>query len=255
MQKYKKNIFPRLTLVGAGPGDPDLITIKGVNAIAEADVILYDALVNTALLKYASHNAKKIFVGKRSGSHSYTQEQINNMIVEYAFAYGHVVRLKGGDPFIFGRGHEELTYAEIFNIKVDVIPGISSAFAVPELQKIPLTKRGISESFCVLTATNSDGKLSKAIFKAAETDATIIILMGVKKIKEIADVFINAGKPGILAAVIQNGSLPQEKIVISKIEKLPEMVHDKNSPGIIIIGNVVSLHPDSEKFHKAFIEK
>lgn len=254
MRKYK-NIFPRLTLVGAGPGDADLITIKGVNAIAEADVILYDALVNTDLLKYASQNAIKIFVGKRAGNHSYTQDQINNMIVEYAFSYGHVVRLKGGDPFVFGRGHEELSYAEIFNIKVDIIPGISSAAAVPELQKIPLTKRGVSESFWALTAVTSDGRLSKDIFEAARTNATIIILMGMKKIKEIAEVFTAAGKSETLAAVIQNGSLPEEKIIVSKIEKISELIHDKNSPGIIIIGNVVSLHPEAKNiFQENFIK-
>ena len=139
--KYNK---PKLTLVGAGPGDPDLITVKGMKAIASADVILYDALVDKDLLNYAKTDAIKIFVGKRGGKRSIKQEQINLLIVKYAYQYGSVVRLKGGDPFVFGRGHEELEYAENFGILTEIIPGITSAISVPALQGIPVTRRGIS---------------------------------------------------------------------------------------------------------------
>jgi uroporphyrin-III C-methyltransferase len=177
MRDSEKKKEPKITLVGAGPGDAELITVKGLKALSLADVILYDALVNTELLKYTRKEAKRIFVGKRSNSHVYSQDEINKMIVEYAFTSGHVVRLKGGDPFVFGRGHEELAYAELFNIKVEVIPGISSSYAVPELQHIPLTKRGINESFWVITATTSSGELSRDVYKAAETNAAIVILM------------------------------------------------------------------------------
>ena len=124
------SIFPKLTLVGAGPGDPELISIKGMKAIQQADVILYDALIDDTLLEYAKQDALKICVGKRSNNHLFKQEEINRMIVAYAFNYGHVVRLKGGDPFVFGRGQEEKNYAEIFDIPVSVVPGISSAIAV-----------------------------------------------------------------------------------------------------------------------------
>jgi uroporphyrin-III C-methyltransferase len=249
MKNYIKNNKPRLTLVGAGPGDPDLITIKGVHAIADADVILYDALINEDLLKYASAAAKKIYVGKKAGCHSFSQEEINNLIVKYALTEGHVVRLKGGDPFVFGRGHEELTHAEIFNIKVEVIPGISSSIAVPELQHIPLTKRGINESFWVITGTTSNGRLSKDIYKAARTDGTIIILMGMKKLKEISEIFRNEGKADLPTAVIQNGSLPGEKIVVGNAGNISDKVNENNlnSPAIIIIGEVVSLHPKAGK--------
>ena len=243
---------PKLTLVGAGPGDPELITLKGVKALSEADVILYDALVNTELLKYTKKNAKRIFVGKKAGFHVYSQEEINRMIVEYALTLGHVVRLKGGDPFVFGRGHEELEYAEAFNIEVEVIPGISSSIAVPELQHIPLTKRGINESFWVITGTTSNGKLSDDIYKAAQSDATIVILMGMKKLKEIIEIFIQAGKSGTPVAIIENGSLPDEKIGIAKIENIIKTANQKNlgSPAIIIIGEVVALHPEAEEIFK-----
>jgi uroporphyrin-III C-methyltransferase len=249
MKHSSKEIIPKLTLVGGGPGDAELVTLKGIKALSEADVILYDALVNPELLKYTKKVAKRIFVGKRANSHAYTQEEINRLIVEYAFAYGHVVRLKGGDPFVFGRGHEELSYAESFNINVEVIPGVSSSYAVPELQHIPLTKRGINESFWVITGTTSDGELSKDIYKAAFTDATIVVLMGMQKLEEISKIFVEAGKSAIPAAIIQNGSMPDEKIGIGRVENLSEISRKKNlsSPAVIIIGEVVALHPQTEE--------
>jgi uroporphyrin-III C-methyltransferase len=238
------NIIPKLTLVGAGPGDAELITLKGIRALTEADIILYDALVNTDLLKYAREGVKKVFVGKKAGNHAYPQEEINKMIVEYAFTYGNVVRLKGGDPFVFGRGHEELSYAELFNIKVEVIPGISSAVAVPELQHIPLTSRGIAESFRVITAVTSDGSISKDIYEAAAADSTVVILMGTSKLDEICRIFSDAGKSNTAAAVIESGSLPEEKVVVSIIEEIAGEVKKENikSPALIIIGDVVKLH-------------
>jgi uroporphyrin-III C-methyltransferase len=249
MENTKEKISPKLTLVGAGPGDAELITLKGIKVLNEADVILYDALVNTELLKYTQKESKRIFVGKKAGLHVYSQGEINKMIVDYALTYGHVVRLKGGDPFVFGRGHEELTYAEAFNIEVEVIPGISSSIAVPELQSIPLTKRGVSESFWVITATTSKGELSNDIYEAAKSSATVVILMGMRKLKEIAEVFINADKLDTPAAIIQDGSLKEEKIGISKVKDIVKMAeeNDLGSPAVIIIGEVVSLHRNSDR--------
>ena len=148
-------IKPLITLVGAGPGDPDLLTIKGLKAIQSANVILYDALVNPILLNEAPDCAIKIYVGKRANRHRFSQQDINTMLVEYALAYGHVVRLKGGDPFVFGRGHEELSYAALFNIKVNMVPGISSCIAVPELHEVPIelasrASNGMSNVFILL---------------------------------------------------------------------------------------------------------
>jgi uroporphyrin-III C-methyltransferase len=239
-------IYPRLTLVGAGPGDPELITIKGLNAIATADVILYDALVNPELLKHAPADALKIYVGKRNSHHSYTQDQINLLLVDFAFSHGHVVRLKGGDPFVFGRGHEELTYAESFNIPTTIIPGLSSSIAVPELQGIPVTNRGTNESFWVITGTTSKGQLSADIKLAAQSTATVVILMGLSKLKEITEVFKSFGKQDTAVAIIQNGSLPTEKIALGTIDTIVDIINTEKigAPAVIVIGDVVKLHAE-----------
>src|SRR5215207_9622878 len=165
-------IKPKVTLVGAGPGDPDLLTLKGAKALAEANVVLYDALANEEILAYAPKNAIRIFVGKKIGNHAYTQDQINQLIVDNALTYGNVVRLKGGDPFIFGRGSEEIEFIESFGIETIVIPGISSVVAVPASQGISITKRGVSESFWAITGTTSDRKLSADVALAAQSSAT-----------------------------------------------------------------------------------
>lgn len=240
----RENKIPKLTLVGAGPGDVDLITVKGVEAISSADVILYDALVNTELLKYAPIDALKIYVGKRNNNHTYTQDQINSLIVDFAFTHGHVVRLKGGDPFVFGRGYEELSYAELFNIETSVVPGLSSSIAVPELQGIPVTNRGTSESFWVITGTTSKGELSNDIKLAAQSTATVVILMGLNKLKEITEVFKSYGKADTAIAIIQNGSLPTENLALGTIDTIVDIARDERiaSPAVIVIGDVVKLH-------------
>ena len=230
----------KLTLVGAGPGDPDLITVKGLNKLKTADVILYDALVNPALLDHAPH-AKKIFVGKRKGFHRFSQDDINNMIVDQAYLHGHVIRLKGGDPFVFGRGSEEIDYAENFGLHTDIIPGISSSIAVPSSIGIPLTKRGVSESFWVITGCNSDRQLSLDVALAAQSSATVVILMGMHKLSQITSVFQKLNKGDTPAAVIQNGTMDNERSGIGNINSIESIVQENNlsSPAIIIIGDVV----------------
>jgi uroporphyrin-III C-methyltransferase len=239
-------IQPKLTLVGAGPGDPDLITVKAIQALGKADIILYDALVNKKILQYAAASVKKIFVGKRSGKHSLKQEQINNLIVDLAFTYGNVVRLKGGDPFVFGRGYEELEYANSFNIETEVIPGISSSVGVPGLAGIPVTHRGLSESFWIITGTTRTGELSKDIKLASQSNATVVILMGVNKLSEIVQVYKDQGKGNIPIALIQNGTLPDERVAVGTITSIEETVKDKliGSPAVIVVGEVVKLHPE-----------
>jgi len=236
---------PRITLVGAGPGDADLITIKGIKALKTADVVLYDALVNEELLEFAPEHATKVYVGKRSGDHSFSQDAINKLMVDYALNYGHVVRLKGGDPFVFGRGYEELDHAASYSIPCVVIPGISSSIAVPGLQNIPVTHRGLSESFWVVTGTTSDGRISNDLYIASRTNATIVVLMGVHKLAEIAQIFKNEGKNKLPVAVIQSGSTENEKVAVGIIDTIVEIVEEKkiSSPALIVIGEVVSLHP------------
>lgn len=240
----EKEIYPKLTVVGAGPGDPELITIKAINALSEADVVLYDALVNRELLKYAPLEAKKLFVGKRKDKHEVSQEEINQLIVKNALQYGRVVRLKGGDPFVFGRGGEEIAYAEAFNIETAIVPGISSSIAVPGYNGIPVTHRGISESFWVITATKQNGKIAEDLLQAAKTNATVIILMGLSKLPEITAVFSSEGKKNTAVAVIQNGTLSSEKIAIGTIETIEMEVKEQNiqAPALIVIGEVVKLH-------------
>jgi uroporphyrin-III C-methyltransferase len=236
-----KTIYPKVTLVGAGPGDPDLLTIKGAKALADANVVLYDALANEEILTYAPKKSIKIFVGKRKGCHEYTQDQINQLIVDNALTYGNVVRLKGGDSFIFGRGSEEIEYIESFGIPTMVVPGISSSIAVPANQGISLTKRGVSESFWVITGTTSDRKLSNDVALAAQSSATVVILMGMSKLAQIVSLFQNESKGETPVAIIQNGTMPNEKIGIGTINSISKVVavNQLSSPAIIVIGEVV----------------
>lgn len=247
-------IQPKLTLIGAGPGNPELITIKGLKALSKAAIVLYDALVNPELLEFAPDTAIKLFVGKRKANHSHTQDEINKLIVDSAFQYGSVVRLKGGDPFVFGRGFEELQHAEKFGIETEFIPGISSSISVPGLQGIPVTNRGVSESFWVLTGTTSSGEMSKDIATAAATNATVVILMGTEKLTEIVEVYKNNNKHQLAIAVIQNGSLPNEKIAIGTIDTIVNNVAKQNiaSPAVIVIGEVVALHSQFSKWEVNF---
>jgi uroporphyrin-III C-methyltransferase len=252
-----KKIQPIVTLVGAGPGDPDLLTIKGAKALAEANVVLYDALANEEILSYAPKKAIKIFVGKRKGCHEYTQDQINQLIVDNALTYGHVVRLKGGDPFIFGRGGEEIDFVESFGIPTFVVPGISSSIAVPAYQGISLTKRGVSESFWVITGTTSDRKLSNDVALAAQSSATVVILMGMSKLSQIIDLFQKESKGETPVAIIQNGTTVQEKIGVGTINTIQQVVTENklSSPAIIVIGEVVKESNKLKGFYEEFISK
>ncbi|AXT51219.1 uroporphyrinogen-III C-methyltransferase [Aquimarina sp. BL5] len=234
------NKTPKLTVVGAGPGDPDLITLKAIKALESADVVLYDALINESLLEYAP-KAEKIFVGKRKGCYAYQQEQINELIVSRAKTHGHVIRLKGGDPFIFGRGAEEIDYVQEFGIETNMVPGISSSLAVPAYQGIPLTKRGSSESFWVITGTTKSHKLSQDVRLAAKSNATVVILMGMSKLNEIVSIFAAENKQDVPVAIIQNGTTENERFGFGSIKTIEQVVSDKklSSPAIIVIGEVV----------------
>ena len=236
-----KNIA-KVTLVGAGPGDIELITLKGLKAIQQADVILYDALVNEELLDEAP-NAIKIFVGKRKGFKAYSQEEINRLIVDNAFLHGHVVRLKGGDSFVFGRGSEEIQYIEAFGIETTVVPGISSSISVPALAGIPVTHRGVSNSFTVISCTLSQGELNPEVKLVAKSNGTVVILMGISKLPEIVEIYKKIGKENEAIAIIKNGSLPSQTSLIGTIDSIVDLArNDENQgPGIIVIGSVVEV--------------
>ncbi|MDT0621127.1 uroporphyrinogen-III C-methyltransferase [Croceitalea vernalis] len=230
----------RLTVIGSGPGDKELITLKGIKALKTAEVVLYDALVNKELLEFAP-NAELIFVGKKKGCYSFQQEQINELIVERGQLGKHVVRLKGGDPYVFGRGAEEMEFAAERGLRVDFVPGISSSLSVPGSQHIPVTKRGSSESFWVITGTTKEHKLSNDIALAAQSSATVVILMGMSKLPEIMELFKVAGKAETPVAIIQDGTTKREKIGIGTVASIESKAREQqlSNPAIIIIGEVV----------------
>jgi len=245
----------KLTLVGAGPGDPGLITLKGIEAIASAKVILYDALVHPDLLKHAQKDALKILVGKRAGSHKFAQDSINKMIVEYALSTGDVVRLKGGDPFIFGRGKEEIEYAESFGIETSVVLGVSS-INLPGYYGIPLTRRGVNESFWVMTAVKSDGSLSKDLNLAAQSTATVVLFMGLKRIHEIVEVYQNYSKDKVPVAIISKGSWEDGKMLLATVDTVVERLSVENvpAPAIIVIGEAVGTHKGFQEQIRQILE-
>jgi uroporphyrin-III C-methyltransferase len=233
---------PTLSIVGAGPGDPELITVKGLKAIQKADVILYDALASKELLELARPSCKQVYVGKRKGKKEFSQDEINQLIVFYATRYGHVVRLKGGDPNVFGRGHEELEYAARRGVTIQVVPGISSSIAAPTAAGIPLTKRGVNESFWVVTGTLSSGELSNDIHLAAQSSATVIVLMGMSHLLAITSIFQDSRSPFEPIAIIQNATLPEQKVVTGTMLDIHQQVleNEISSPAVIVIGKVVN---------------
>lgn len=236
----------KVILVGAGPGDPELITLKGLNALKKADVVLYDALANDALLKYCKRECLQIYVGKKRGLHAYQQIYINDMIVDYARRYETVVRLKGGDPYVFGRGHEEWEHVTTHGFQVEVIPGVSSALAVPATSNIPLTKRGVNESFWVVTGTTANGSFSNDMSLAARSSATVIVLMGMRNLSRIVELFRMYRGDHESVAIIQNGTSADERKAIATLGSIEQLAveNDLSSPAIIVIGTVAGQCPD-----------
>ena len=249
---------PKVTLVGAGPGDPELITVKGLRSLQSADVVLYDALVSEELLKETKDGAHAIYVGKRSGRHSLTQAEINLLIVQSALQHGHVVRLKGGDPFVFGRGYEELEYVSSFNIPIEIIPGLSSSTSLATSHGVPLTSRNYSESFWVLTGTTKDDRLSRDLDLASKSTATLVILMGMRKINQILDLLETNGRGDEPVMIVQSGTQIEEEVLLGDLQSIRHQAEniDLSKPGIIVAGKVVELHPEliMEKVRTSWIQ-
>lgn len=239
-------IDPKITLVGAGPGDPDLISLKGIKALKAADVVIYDALVDESLLDYAPKHAPRVYVGNPKGDENFSQDTVNRLMVDYAMNFGHVVRLKGGDLFVFGRGYEELEYAASYSIPSEIVPGISSAISVPGLQGIPATHKGMSESLWILTGNNEEGKLSSDVLAAARSKATVVLLLAFDRLHDIVSVYKSLGKGRLPVAVIQNGSMKNEKFAIGLVNTIEEAVEEAqildDGPILLVFGEAVSLH-------------
>lgn len=245
VRQVKKEMTGTVFLVGAGPGDPGLITVKGKQILREADCILYDRLVLRELLEEAKPECEKIYVGKQNHHHRMKQEEINELLVRKAGQYQSVVRLKGGDPYVFGRGGEEGIYLASRGISFSVIPGISSCIAVPAGAGIPVTHRGISKGFHVVTAHDQRDRLSDLDFAAlAKTRETLIFLMGLSSLELIQRKLQEAGmSPKTPAAVISNGLRPNQKVCQGTLETIAEKVFREPliSPAVIVVGDVVSL--------------
>lgn len=248
-----ENLTPALvSLVGAGPGDPELITVKGLRRLQQADVVIYDALVSPALLEHVRPDAQLIYAGKRPGKRRVHQETINTLLVEQARVGNRVVRLKGGDPFVFGRGGEEAEMLHAAGIPFEVVPGVSSAIAVPASVGIPVTQRDRAANFTVITGCR---KKNLTIEDCQDWEAlarldTLVILMGMRRLPQIAAQLIAAGRtPSTPAAVIQWGTTPRQKVATGSLADIAEQAHELTSPGTIVVGEVVKCQAEDSLWH------
>jgi len=233
----------KVYLTGAGPGDIELLTIKALRIIQKADVIIYDRLANPEILEEAKKDCEFIFVGKEKGNHRVPQDEINEIIYQCSLKYQTVVRLKGGDPFVFGRGGEEALYLQERGIKFEIIPGVTSAISVPAYAGIPVTNRGITPSFRVVTGhRKSSDNIANINWSSFIEDETIVFLMGLHNIELIVSKLIEVGKSkDYPCAIISNGTTKNQKVITGTLESIVEKSKDAISPAIIIVGEVVNL--------------
>ena len=234
-------------LIGAGPGDADLITLKAVKALNKADVVLYDYLANEEILAHAPGDAQKIYVGKKAGEHYKTQDEINQLIIEQAQKHENVVRLKGGDPFIFGRGGEEILALMEHDIKFEVIPGVTSAIGAPTSLGLPVTHRAVATSVTLVTGHEDPTKAESQVHWDYTAD-TLIILMGIGNIKENTAEIMKYRSSNTPVCVIESGTLPNENVVFGTLGD----ISDKKitTPAILIIGDVVNLYQDIYNYQR-----
>ena len=228
-------------LIGAGPGDADLITLKAVKALNKADVVLYDYLANEEILAHAPDSAERIYVGKKAGEHYKTQDEINELIVREAETHENVVRLKGGDPFVFGRGGEEILALMEHGIKFEVIPGVTSAIGAPTSLGLPVTHRAVATSLTIVTGHEDPTKAESQVHWDYTAD-TLIILMGIGNIKENTEEIMKYRPADTPVCAVESGTLPDENVVFGP---LGDIASKKiNTPAILIIGDVVNLYKD-----------
>jgi uroporphyrin-III C-methyltransferase len=240
----------KVYLTGAGPGDIELLTLKALKAIKKADVIIYDRLANPDILNLAKDGCEFVYVGKEDGKHILPQEEINEVIYKKALDNDVVVRLKGGDPFVFGRGGEEGIYLKERGIEFEVIPGITSAISVPAYAGIPVTHRGISVGFRVITGHEAPNKqMSQIPWQNFKSDDTIVFLMGLHNLEQIAKKLIEIGKPkDFPVAVISKGTTSNQKVVVGTLEDISKKAKDLETPALIVVGKVVKLREQLDWF-------
>jgi uroporphyrin-III C-methyltransferase len=236
-------IIGKVYLVGAGPGDPGLLTVRGLELLRTTPVIVYDQLVNPALLDEAGSETVKIFVGKRAGRHCIAQEEINGVLIAHAQLGHDVLRLKGGDPFVFGRGGEEAEALADAGIPFEIVPGVSSAIAVPAYAGVPLTHRKFASSFAVVTGHEARKANSNVDWaKLATAVDTLVILMGLTNLAIIVQKLIEHGRSAQTpVAVIRSGTTSNQESVIGTLEDIVEKSALIEPPALIVVGDVVSL--------------
>jgi len=235
----------KVYLVGAGPGDPKLLTLRGAELLAKADIVIYDRLVGSSILKLAPKAARKIYVGKRSGKHEVPQDKINELLVKAAGEGRTIVRLKGGDPFLFGRGGEEAEVLLENNIAFELVPGVTSAIAAPEYAGIPLTHRDYASAVAVVTGHRAGdaGRQVKWDRLASAVD-TIVVLMGMESIEAIVKKLIEGGMdPDRSVAVVEQGTTKNQRVFIAKLSSIVDEAKKNNvkPPAVIVIGEVAQL--------------
>ena len=240
-------------LVGAGPGDPELLTLKAIKVLNNANAVIYDRLANEKILEHAPSNAKLIYVGKKSGEHYRKQDEINEIILKESKDKSNeiIIRLKGGDPFVFGRGGEEILTLIKEKIPFEIIPGVTSAIGVPTTIGLPVTHRAVATSFTIVTGHEDPTKDKKQV-KWDYTADTIIILMGIGRIKENTNELMKYRDPKTPACIIENGTLPNEKIIFGTLENIANK--DINTPAILIVGNVIDVFKEIRKSKKNFLK-
>lgn len=250
-------------LVGTGPGDPELLTVKALKVIQSADLLLYDRLVSNDVLDLVGANVRLLYVGKTAGYHSRTQEEIHELLLSFAEAGATVVRLKGGDPLVFGRGGEEMDFLQQQGVQVKVIPGITAASGIAAELGVPLTHRGISNSVRFLTGHSRKGGTDPLFVaeNAADSDSTLVVYMGLSTLPSLALKLMHHGLPSDTPAVaVERGTTPQQRLVFAELKDLAEEIKSAElvSPTLIIIGKVVALSPlwphSSTKEPQYFVE-
>jgi len=237
-------------LTGAGPGDIELLTLKAARVIQEADIIIYDRLVNPDILDMAKDGCEFVYVGKEDGRHLIPQDDINEVIYQNALNHENVVRLKGGDPFVFGRGGEEAAYLFDRGVGFEIIPGITSAVSAPAYAGIPVTHRGVAVSFRVVTGHESPNKkVSQIPWDNFRTDDTIVFLMGLHNLSKITTKLKEIGKEGDFpCAVISKGTTKDQSVVIGTLDTIVELAKNAQTPALIVVGKVVELRKQLEWF-------
>jgi uroporphyrin-III C-methyltransferase len=244
----------KVYLVGAGPGDPDLLTVKAVRLLAQADLVVYDALVSPAILQLISPTAQAINAGKRMGKHSLLQTETTDLLVAKAAEFETIVRLKGGDPFVFGRGGEELEDLNAAGIEVEVVPGVTSGIAAPAYAQIPLTHRDYSSSVTFVTGHESAGKYRPAVnwSAIAQSAETIVIYMGVHNLPQILPQLLQAGlPPDTPIALIRWGTTAAQEELMATLATVEAalVVRNFSAPAIIVIGKVVEFREKLRDIH------